>query len=64
MIIDRIAEKTAFVEVDNGKILEIPKELLPENAKEGDVIKILIDRDETDVKKAEIKEKMNRIFKD
>ena len=57
-IIDRIEGEYAVVELDNGEIKDIHKKLLPEDAKEGMVIKIdhiiEIDYDETNSRKGYI----------
>ena len=63
MIIDRISEEFAFIETDSGKIVKMPVELLPENAREGDVLVILADKEKTEDKRKRIKAKMDRLFK-
>lgn len=64
MIIDRFEGDFAVVEAENGRFYNIPKSLLPENAKEGCVIKIEIDKKATEKRKNEIKNKMDRLFRD
>ena len=56
VIIDRFEGDYAIVELDEGKILELPKELIPE-AEEGDVINIEILKEETNKRKEQIKNK-------
>ncbi len=63
VIIDRFEGDYAIVELDEGKILELPKELIPE-AEEGDVINIEILKEETNKRKEQIKNKMNQLFID
>ena len=63
MIIDRFEENFAVIEADDGKVYEIPKELLPEKAKEGSVIEIIVKEKETEDRKNKMKEKMNSLFK-
>ncbi|MFT9494637.1 DUF3006 domain-containing protein [Anaerosolibacter sp.] len=62
-ILDRIEGDWAIIEY--GKImLQLPKELLPENAKEGDIlhIHISVDIDQTNRRKERLEEKMNRLW--
>jgi len=63
VIIDRFEGDYAVVEIEVGKCVNIPKILVP-NAKEGDVINIEIDKNETDEREKNIKNLMNNIFED
>ena len=63
MIIDRFEGGFAVVESD-GKFYNLPKELLPENAKEGSVIIIKVGEEETEKRREKIKETMNSLFID
>lgn len=63
VIIDRIENNYAIVEIETGKSINIPKILVP-GAKEGDVIKIEIDEAETIKRRKSIQELMNKVFKD
>lgn len=63
VIIDRFEGDYAVVEIEVGKCVNIPKILVP-NAKEGDVINIEIDKNETEERKKNIKNLMNNIFED
>jgi len=63
VIIDRFEGEYAVVEIEVGKYVDIPKILLP-NSKEGDVIKIEIDRNGTEERKKHIQNLMNDVFKD
>ena len=60
-IIDRFEGAFAVVEV-NEAFYNIPKILLPEGAKEGDVIATIIDKSETEKKKEEVKSLLNDLF--
>ncbi len=60
--IDRFENDIAVVETENGDILNIPKLLLPSDAKEGSIVHITVDESETEVRRAEMKKKMNDIF--
>jgi len=63
LIIDRFEAGFAVIETDNGMV-NIPRSDLPDNAKEGDTLRLLIDSDETVARTKRIEEKMNRLFKD
>ena len=63
LIIDRFEGNYAVVEI-NSEMISIPKSVLPSNAKEGDVLKIIIDDNETDKRKKHIENLMNKVFKD
>lgn len=66
-VIDRFEGDFAVVQRDDGKILNIKKSLLPEKAREGDVIdlnKMIVDERETLRRKAEIRKLAENIFED
>lgn len=63
VIIDRFEGDYAVVELEVGKCVNIPKILIPD-AKEGDVIKIIIDRETTEERKKQIQELVNNVFED
>ncbi|WP_186429498.1 DUF3006 domain-containing protein [Clostridium sp. BSD9I1] len=58
VIIDRFEGDFAVCEKENKAMIDIPKEILPEEAKEGDVlnINISIDTEETENRKKIIEE--------
>ena len=60
-IIDRIEGEFAVVEA-KGDFYNIPKALLPENAKEGDVITTQINKEETENKKQESRNLLDNLF--
>ncbi len=62
--IDRFEGKFALVELENCDIIDISVSLLPEGSKEGDVLKITIDKEETEKRKASVEEKFKRLFED
>ncbi len=62
-IIDRIEKDYVVVEIDTGICVDIPKVLIP-NAKEGDIIKIEIDKNATIERKKHIQKLMNKAFED
>ncbi len=61
VIIDRFEGDYAVVEIQKGSCVNIPKILLG-SAKEGDVITIDIDKDETLKRKNRIDNLMNDLF--
>ena len=64
LIIDRFEGDYAVCETENLEFVNIPKSALPCDAKEGDVISILIDKSETEERKEKIEGLMNSLFKD
>ncbi|MBQ4584079.1 MAG: DUF3006 domain-containing protein [Bacilli bacterium] len=63
VIIDRFEGEYAIVELELGNFVNIPKILLP-NAKEGDVVKIEIDKNETKFQRKKIENLIEKVFKD
>lgn len=65
VIIDRFEGNYAVVELSeqNNKMINMPIELLPQGAKEGDVVSITIDSSETQQRKQHIQDMMNTLFK-
>ena len=63
VVVDRIEEDYIVLELDNGDIIDVPRELIP-GAREGDIVDIYINRDETNAKKEEVKKLMDDLFVD
>ena len=61
VIVDRFEGDYAVVEIAIGKFVNIPRVLVPD-AKEGDIIKIEIEKKETEERKKYIKDLMNNVF--
>lgn len=61
VIVDRIEGDYAVVEIEKGKMCNLPIELVP-NVKEGDVVSIIINKSKTDERKKTIEELMNSVF--
>lgn len=61
VIVDRFEGDYAVVEIAIGKFVNIPRVLVPD-AKEGDIIKIEIEKEETEEIKKYIKDLMNNVF--
>lgn len=62
--IDRFEEEFAIVELENGEIIEIPRSILPMEAKEGDIVSIAVEKTETEERKKRIQNKFDRLFCD
>ena len=60
-IVDRIEGDYALVEIEKGKMCNLPIELVPD-VKEGDVVTITINKDKTKERKKTIEELMNSVF--
>lgn len=63
VIIDRFEGDMAVSEIDIGKFVSIPR-VLVNDAKEGDVIEIIVRKDETEKRKKHVKDLMNQLFQD
>lgn len=61
VIIDRFEGEYAVVEIEKGNFAHISKSLVP-GSSEGDVIKIKIDRNETENRKKVINNLMDELF--
>jgi hypothetical protein len=61
--IDRFEGEYAVVELPNRETLNMPKQLVPAEAKEGEILKIEIDRSEVAERKREIKNLINEVWK-
>ena len=60
--IDRFEGDFAVIEFENGETADMPCILIPGGAKEGDVIEIRIDAQETELRKQRISHKLNDLF--
>lgn len=63
VVVDRIKEDYIVLELEDGSVVDVPKVLIP-GAKEGDIVDIYINRDETDKKNTEVKKLMDDLFVD
>lgn len=61
VIVDRFEGDYAKVELDEGVFYDIPKVLVPD-AKEGDVIDIIVNYEETEKLKSEVNNLINDLF--
>lgn len=62
VIIDRFEGNYAIVELEDKSTVDMPKKLIPEGAKEGDVLSIEIDLEETNRRKERIKKLMDDLW--
>lgn len=68
-IIDRFEQEICVIEMDDGNMKDIPRDLIPSDAKEGDCLifcgdEIIIDEDSTKIRKEEIQKLMDELFSD
>jgi len=63
-IIDRIENNIAVCEIDMGETIDIPLSALPQGIKEGDVLSLSLNKEETNNRKEKINNLMNNLFKD
>lgn len=61
VVVDRIEGEYAVVEIEKGKMCNLPLELVPD-VKEGDIVTITINKDKTEERKKTIEELMNSVF--
>ncbi len=61
VIIDRIEDGIASVELENGKMINVPAELF-DGCKEGDIVYITPDKEETQKKKQEVMIDISGLF--
>ena len=64
LIIDRFEGDFAVIELPNGQMIDCPKAILPNDAKEGSVLEIIVDEKATNDKLQKITKRMNNLFRD
>ena len=62
--IDRFEGEYAVVELSNGQMVNCPKVMIPDGAKEGSIVNISVDETATNDKMKKVTERMNKLFKD
>ena len=62
VVIDRFEGEIAVIELENGNMVDIPKKILPNNAKEGSIVNITCDEKESLLSRDAAKKKMHSIF--
>lgn len=60
-IIDRFENGFAVLELEDGNMANLPVLLVP-GAKEGDVVRITLDAEETNARRARIQKKMEELW--
>lgn len=60
--IDRFEEDFAIVELEDKTMIEIPRIIIPKEAKEGDIILLSIEETETEERRERIQSKFDRLF--
>ena len=63
LVIDRFEGEFAIVETSKG-LVNISRADLPNTAREGDVLVLVVDKTGTDARKKRIDGMMNKLFKD
>ena len=61
-VIDRFEDQLVVVESVEGELINIPRAIVPIEARESDVLIISIDKEKTEEKEIRIKEKFNRLL--
>lgn len=61
MIIDRIEGEIAVVELPDKSTVNISRRVLPEDAREGSVIRIIVDGEKTIERRDMIRDKMKKL---
>ena len=61
-IIDRIENDLAVIELDNEEIITIPKKILKNECKDGDIYEIKFLKDETIKRRKKMKKMLDSIF--
>lgn len=62
-IIDRFEDQFAVIELEDGSTLSIPRKLIPDG-KEGDIIRLVIEKDETQARRTNIEKLMDDLWED
>lgn len=61
LILDRFENNMAVIEIKEGTI-EVPRQYLPDDAKEGDILQIIVNKSETEKRKQHIKKLSDELF--
>ena len=64
IIIDRLEGDFAIVELPSGQMIDCPRAMLPDSAKEGSILNITVDEEATNDKLQKVTERMNELFRD
>ena len=61
MVVDKIEEGIATVELENGEILNVSSKFI-DGAKEGDIVEVTVNKKETIKRKKKIEDFVNKLF--
>jgi hypothetical protein len=64
LIIDRFEGEIAIIELEKGKFVQIPRIILPSEAREGDVITVQIDQKRTADRRSKIEGLLHELWED
>ncbi|MDD4715661.1 MAG: DUF3006 domain-containing protein [Oscillospiraceae bacterium] len=64
LIIDRFEGNFAVAELENQQFVSLPRQAIPSQAKEGDVLSVEIDHAETQKRAETIKKLMDQVWED
>ncbi|NLT13519.1 MAG: DUF3006 domain-containing protein [Clostridiales bacterium] len=64
IVIDRFEGDSAVVELENKRAVSVPREILPVEAREGDVISIVVEKNETERRRGRIDTLMKDVWAD
>lgn len=62
--IDRFEGNFAVVELENGEFADIPRIAIPDEAREGDIIDVTVNKSETEKRRSEIRKMEDNLFID
>ncbi len=63
-IIDRFEGDIAIIEISENKFVDMPRVLIPNDANEGDIINICVDKDATQERLSNIKKLEESLWED
>ena len=67
MIIDRLTDTQAYLEDEDGRVTPVPRDRIPENAREGDVLRCTggiyrVDEARTAQRRESMKKRLERLW--
>jgi len=62
--IDRFEGEFAVVELENQQFVNIPRSAIPMEAKEGDILNVQVDQEETEKRRKHIQKLMDDVWAD
>ncbi|HHV32522.1 DUF3006 domain-containing protein [Caproiciproducens sp. LBM24188] len=62
--IDRFEGEFAVVELENQQFVNIPRSAIPMEAKEGDILNVQVDHEETEKRRKHIQKLMDDVWAD